>query len=341
MRFNAIDRLRVVGNIHKSQDETSFEEFTDSLNEPFHIHENNYELENLIQTYENLNAFKNSVMKYGLTRSLISMADYNKSLSENIPEIPSLENLHSDRSAKNSADIVAAVEVKLGTLADYIKQKIKDKISNLTKRKEINDRTWNSYLNKMHTLYTIITKDERIFDEKEAREREVKLPKYDELIHNMKLIKELPRILQEIVDHKLPVSKEEFDHWIVEIREKIKPVEKVYVHTFSDTGRIIYNNENVIDEDYKKLSLSELGYDSIEKFHEIYDLFVESLKAFNKDVSYTNIQEPPEGDLHIFYDAFDVIDDLVYSSYRTNTWLTSKSMTAMKAIFWCTDKKKD
>jgi len=82
------------------------------------------ELASIRSTIEQLSAFGATVSRYGLTRSLLAFADHNKVLSTAIPAIPSIETLTSDRSAKNSKDVVAAVEASVASMKEVYQHKL-------------------------------------------------------------------------------------------------------------------------------------------------------------------------------------------------------------------------
>jgi len=111
------------------------------------------ELASIRSTIEQLSAFGATVSRYGLTRSLLAFADHNKVLSTAIPAIPSIETLTSDRSAKNSKDVVAAVEASVASMKEVYQHKLAAHVN--TKKKVT---TSESLVSRLHLAGCVSTR---------------------------------------------------------------------------------------------------------------------------------------------------------------------------------------
>jgi hypothetical protein len=349
MRLGKLEAIRIVGGSSKANEEVSFEDFVGDQESGLEgmISEDRVACGEMMRLYDTLSAFKASVGRYGLTRSLVSFADYAKELSSEIPEIPAIEGLVADKSAKNSVDVVAAVEVKMATLIEFMKQSIKDAIKNLFKRGRYKLGDLSMQDRKLSTLEEILHRDNLVFDKEEAAKKMIRAPKHDEMMHDLHLIGELSKVFADISSKPIPHTQAEYGPWMESIASRLKPVETICRYTTRD-GRVVRTETSGLGrKSYPKASLESLGYDSLEKYHEILALYRSVCNQLSED--YRNYVEsrmfeghvPEDTNDHVVNMSFDVVCSIFENVDWAMGWMDEYPFRIMKAIFWCTDKKKD
>lgn len=352
MRLGKIDNLRIVGNIHSTQNDVSFEEFVGAAvpSTSGSLKVVRMEINNLVNTIQNLTAFKNSVARFGLTRSILSLADHDKTLSELIPEVPAIEVLVSDRSAKNSVDVVVAVENKISALNQYtantITEAAKSVFAHLKDKTAMLIRTEA----KMKILTDRLVTDERSFFKEPVENAVVETaPTFEALILGMQHVQAAQKVICAILEQKLPTNELDFNTWVSAVRTLIEPVQVAFPFTVSEIGAVEKNKSYVSFESFILMSedsILALGYDSLEKLTTIHTEFQNTITSLlDCDVAATQFEaahiSEGEVDTRVFNYASEMLLGIVQENDQITSFLTHWPLAAAKAIFWCTEAKQD
>lgn len=301
----------------------------------------------LLESLEHLKALRDSVQKYGLTRSLVSFADYDKNLSTYIPEIPSIENLISDKSVKNSAHIVVAIEGKISDILNLFKDKIKAFFLKFNKKQKESEEKVKHLYNRVSEYETELKSGSRVFNKNLAKN--IILSKYravsfSDLIKAFKSANSTGNVINQIGSLKIPLTEEEFKRWILDVTTKLKTVE--------DFIGIKIENNKVVDSKTPILNLTdennliEFGYDGIEKFYTIYTGIksvhkneMVALNAFSSAEAGWNI--PEEASVEVANVVCDVYEDLLQLYVDKIMGLYYTTHDILEHIYKATEEKKD
>jgi len=219
-----------------------------------------------LTTIEELSALKHSIVKYGMTRSLLSFANYNNVLSTAIATIPSMESLTSDRSVKNSQDVVAALEAAISERLEIFWKTFKARLANFFNHFKRNEEHLHKYVVRMQVLSKMMD-DGRIFDTDKAKKHMLSGYPYDHLVEQLESVHRVVDVSEKLLDPNLPFTLEAFNGWHEKMRTAIESVSEItHIHVTSN-GKL-----GTIDANRTKKSMYEFGYDSIDKFHKLLPL---------------------------------------------------------------------
>jgi len=301
------------------------------------------ELATILTTIDQLEAFNGSIKRYGLTRSLLAFADHDRVLSQAIPAIPALETLTSDRSVKNSADVVAAVEASIGDAIQVFVMKLKARIKNMIGRMTGKAKKLNVIILHVKTLQEMMAKG-REFDETALKTRKFKLVPHDYLFAGYKSIPAKESLVKMLTETELPDSEAEFKPWLEKVRREFNALKYITETEMDQFGKLKY--------DYSKTPNTEdtvhgHGYTNLGEFNEIAGHIESLYKSVDGYISMLNSLgekyrvTKTTATLMWSHRASDVAFDVVYFLFLNDIWLGAyASFNVIKAMFACTEKKK-
>ena len=306
-------------------------------------------LEQLATTIEQLFAFSSSVKKYGLTRSLISFADYNRNLSGAIKEIPSLESLLADRSVSKSTDVVAAVEASIADAISIFVRKLKARFKNLITRITTKTDRLDAVALHIKTLKDMMDEG-RICDENLFKKKTFKnLMNRRDLFSSFQDIVTIEAFIHKISTTSFPTDKESYESWFREVKTDFDHIGKEIniVLRESCTWDILKED----DDEYtghvprKPETLEELGY-KIEDFDRVVDEFLKGRKILPKFTTMVmtmssllrnsanhESEKYLQQSARVYCNVVNILAD--FSGHILDT----ATVRVLKAIFSCTKKK--
>jgi hypothetical protein len=313
-----------------------------------HLRDDLHAITAQLTTIDDLIALKQSIEKYGMTRSLLSFANHNNLLSTAITAIPSLESLTSDRSVKNSQDVVVALEGAIGERLEIFFKTIKARFENFLKHFKRNEEHLHKYVVRMQVLGKMIDQG-RTFDDDKAKKRMIVGHPYVHLIEQLENVHRVVDVSEKIVHQDLPFTFDAYNTW----HEKMRAL----VGSISDLTHLhVTSNGQFGDDDtdnWTKKSLHEFGYDSIDKFHKMMPLLasvLKSVKMLNRvdwhiqDIHNDTYTITPGGmiiansSMQYVREACEFIMTAIYHLYHWVADVGTAAYTAMKDIFSCTTK---
>ena len=270
-------------------------------------------LENLLSTIEQLTAFNNAVKKYGLTRSLIAFADYDKTLSTAIPAIPSLEALMSDRSVKSSAPVVASVEASIADAVSVFATRFKARIQNTIARIAGRAKKLDAVIIHITTLKDMVDKG-RILDDKQLKTRQFLLLPHAKLTSYINAISKIEALVKHIVNEELPTNEATFKTWINKLCADFNSLGLSDTIKMTPQGKLDISTKDEVVRD----NLQGHGYTKLEEFSGLVAEAVridKSISAFNDDLQ------------HLFKQRWDSRND------QTMMWTHRAALTCEKTVW--------
>lgn len=299
-------------------------------------------LDSLLETIEQLFAFNMSIKRYGLTRSLVSFADHNTNLSRSIPQVPSLENLSSDRSVKNSTDVVVAVEASIRDSIDLFVRKLAARAKNFIDRIKFQAARLNATKLHINTVKKMFDEG-RVLDEEQLKTRTFKLLNRDELLRAFKNIEMAAQFSQKITSMKLPDGESEYQKWLSEIQSLFEPLGHELHVSLEDRGLSFDDIEK--SSLPTKRTLTEHGYTSIEdinliavEYPKVEKLVLEYNGHLNRVASMLghNEHDPTMKYLHR---SSETIFNTLFILADWSVWVMDKAaFNVLKALFACSKK---
>lgn len=299
----------------------------------------------LTQTHSRLVALHASIQKYGLTRSLVAFADYDKSLSSAVPEVPALESLQHDRSVKNSTEATAALEGVIGKTYQNVRaaaQRVATSFKTLVK---MQFGTLNVIEGEMRKIVGKI-KEEHLSLNRERLEEKVHLPKYTELLQLLETIREYHEAIGKVYALEPPENGEQFYGWADKVHKLLQPYETVSAHVFGEKGLQGTNHGCVLHEDhYAPASLHSLGYDSIDKLEAIHRVFVDTKIALEKSKEFYERYDRilinwhvSDDSLHYAVKIEEIYNALIFDITGLYRWTRRWAPKAFRYLASCTEK---
>lgn len=301
------------------------------------------ELATILTTIDQLEAFNVSVKRYGLTRSLLAFADHDRVLSQAIPAIPALEALTSDRSVKNSADVVAAVEASIGDAVQIFVMKLKARIKNMIGRMAGKVEKLDNILLHVRTLQALMAK-EREFDEKAWKTRKFRLVSHDYLFGGFKSILAKEGLMKMLTETELPDTEAEFKPWLTKVRSEFNALQYATETELDQFGSLKCVQKTApITED----TVYGHGYTNLSEFNEI----VRQMESIAKSLDgYRSILDGICEKYHATkntptlmwpHRASNIALNVLYFLFMNEIWFgDNASFDVVKAMFACTEKKK-
>lgn len=303
-----------------------------------------FEFKAILSTINQLTAFGASVKRYGLTRSLLAFADHDKTLSVAIPTIPSLETLTSDRSVKNSTDIIAAVEASVGDMVEVFRRKFTARVKNMIERFTSNGKKIDAELFHIKALKDMIAEG-RVLDEKAISTRQFNLPNHDVLFEQYKLLPLAKTLFEKLESTHIPNDEKSYNAWLAAITPAFNAWGRMNNCKLDSHGQIATVDGKPLSENEISVSSNTLknhGYTNLEEFNTIADIAAtcpERLKVLNAWLdrlagNYTQATDYLEKALETQY-------SIVHQVGSWEVWVTSgASYHAMLALFACSEQKK-
>ena len=342
MPIKNITDVKVVGSSLKKK--KSVAKIDTNITEPRFVDVDKVELDKLMVTLNNLVAFKESVAKYGLTRSLVAFADHDKSLSSVIPQVPALENLASDRSVKNSKDVVVAVEGKITDVTKLISEKIKSLIEKFKARFHKKIEVVKSTVEKLDEMHKYVNKSNMVFNKDKAKEQKIYDIPYTEMLTILKETRTSLDVILKVSKFDIPTADTEFTTWISRVRSTLEPVKRC-IEFFPDESGNPNDTPNCyfrISGTYDFVPASTMGYDSIEKFNTLYKELLDTLSAFEKiDVKSITISHKDTGDLKTINKSIGIISELLAGWDWALQWIKHYPFCQLNSLHYCIEEKKE
>jgi len=300
-------------------------------------------LDNLQETISQLRALKAAIERFGVTRSLIAFADYNKILSSAIPAVPSLESLAGDLSVKRSGDVIVALEASISDAIEIFIRKLKARAKNMIAR--LKDKGEKIHAHDLHikTLKKMISEG-RELDEKQAKTRAFRLLDKARLHHAFDLVLKIDAFSKSLSNEPLPDSETTYKEWLSKNREIINNFAKDLGWSLDEYGRFVDSEPNfplttatLVDHGYTSLSDFDTisnEFDKIEKISDNYAAY------FSKVISLLDHSrnDPTMAYLH---KSSVIVYNVLWAYGIWSMWvLDNAAFNVLKAIFACSEKSK-
>ena len=304
------------------------------------------DLEELAISIEQLSAFRDTVKRYGLTRSLISFADYDKKLSGAIAAVPALEALGSDRSVKSSSDVVVALEASIADAIEIFLRKMKARVKNLIIRITAKAERLGATALHIKTLKTMMESG-RVLNEKLATTRQFKLMSRNDLFSSIKTCGDVEAFITKIARTKFPTNEVSYKEWLDEVRREFDPIGREINIKILDHGGWDILEEDLTSSPWSKNTLRGYGYTKIEDFLLIVEAFEKAEKIIPQYISAVNVMYNYLRQSSVNHESEKYIRHAVASycslvsilTDQTSYILCTAAIDVLKAIFSCTEKK--
>lgn len=358
MLITDITKYKIIGPVPKSTVKNTNDDVIDIAFENFILPSDNLVSQlNLVEmaperlrmTMENLKDLQNlrtSIKLFGMTKSLLSFANHDHSLTALIPEIPSLETLKTDLSPKQSQDIIVALEAKIGALISYIWTTLKSDFKAFFQKNKYHLVGLDSIVRAVDDMNHLLSEG-RQFDKDYAEQKKVKLPKFNDLINIIKHIHDYVEMVSEYVKQSLPLTHSEYHDWINKLDKSMMKYKSICRYTLNPSGHMgLHNSDSELKHVYEKTSLTELGYSGLEQFKTIYTEFKNTVQildmVMSKDITSTLPRPDDQKDASksVINDAVAVIYDLYHNIQHMQSWLEVHVPQSLRAIYFCTDSAK-
>ena len=332
----------------RSADETIQETLvTGSIyTEPFElpIDRESVHLDRCLETIEHLTALRDSIKRYGLTRSLISFADYNKALSDNIKAIPALESLTADKSVKNSTDAIAALEAGIVDHVDLFIRKLKARAKNFIARIFSNIEKLDSNILHIKTMRTMLDEG-RVIDSNQAKTKKFRLLNRKELFYYFGLAAKEADFSAKLASLKLPDSEAEYKKWMTTISKEFNAIDPDSDTGFSlnEYGRLELKIGSQPEVGYNTLDGAGYTLDDFDPIAAEFPKTEKFLKGFRQDLSrIAGLLNMSHNDPTMIYihKAANLSYDIIWSLAVAASWNTSVAgLNVLRGIFACSVKK--
>jgi len=236
---------------------------------------NSYKLEKLQETIVHLRVLKDSISRYGLTRSLLSFVDHDKKLSSVISTIPSLENLSADRSVKNSTDMVASLEASIAdhlkVLSIQFKLQLKKMINSISEKSEIFDKAY-SHL----AALEIMIREGRVLDTNALNTKKFTILSKSQLLFCFNHYDKSKEYTNNLIHIELPNNAESYKLWEEKFDATFKPLRTDEIgptlNTLHNHGYTSLDDFESIFNYYKRIQKEDsIWIDSFKLFVDIYN----------------------------------------------------------------------
>ena len=298
------------------------------------------DIEKLSEAIEQLGALRDSVKRHGLTRSLVSFADYNKKLSG---AISALESLGTDLSVRKSKDVVVALEASIADHIELFLRKLKARAKNLIARITSKVERLESDILHIKTMQKMI-EEGRELSETLAKTKSFFLLDRNTLFEYFKCSYREEEFARRLVSEKLPDGEAEYKTWLTHIRDEFKKISNEVTNLeINEYGRfqVIDSSRGGATRD----TLSGHGYkleDFIaiaEEFHKSEKLLREFSSHILKIVDLLRISQNDPTMLYLHKAAVTALN-IVWVLAEQTAWNKSvAAMSVLRAIFTCTEKK--
>ena len=300
-------------------------------------------IEGLFCDLNNLQALIESIKTFGLTKSLLSFADHDGTLSSTIPEFPALEDLTQDVSPRYTGPVIAALEAKIGKLVEYIWTTVKSEFRGFFRKNKYHLFRLDAVVNKTDALAKLL--EGRTFDKDYASKRQLKAPSFEALISGMEHIAEYTKVLQQFSKMELPVSYGDYHPWVQKLDEMTQSFHPICRYIVVSNGTIAKNPKYVLRQDYKRSSLVSLGYTDLDKFATIRNKFKETvtiIDEFLNDVynvdKFFKLGNEEHAARSVASEGVTVLFHLYDNIVAMMSWVEQYAAMTMKALFFCADK---